>query len=231
MLPNRYKGKLIVAEGMEGSGKRTQISLLSQWLSAQGYAVASSDWNSSTPVKESIERGDTNQSFTPTTFSLIHATDFADRMESYILPLIKAGAVVCVDGYVYSAFARDVARGASRRWVRNLYDFALRPSLTLYFRVSLDVAVNRLPGGCGSDSFRKLQGRILAEYEEMAAEMEFHVIDGTLSVEEQQRCARQTVVDCLGEVLRTGVLRNSPRGGPKGTPKGSDVNETAAAVL
>src|SRR5580658_439019 len=232
MLPNRYKGKLIVAEGIEGSGKRTQISLLSRWLRVQGYAVAFSEWNPSPPVRETIERGTANRSFTTTTFSLIHATDFADRMESYILPLIKAGAVVCLDGYAYTAFARDVACGASRAWVRNLYSYALRPSLTLYFRVPPDRAIGRIPGGRDSvpyyeagmdlgigrsvdESFRILQGRILAEYEAMAAEMEFHAIDGTLSMEEQQRRIRRTVVDSLGEVLRTGVLRSAPRGSPK----------------
>jgi dTMP kinase len=225
MLPNRYKGKLIVAEGIEGSGAETQISLLSDWLRAQGYAVAFSDWNSSPPVKETIARGNANRSFTPTTFSLIHATDFADRMESYILPLIKAGAVVCADGYAYTAFARDVARGAGRQWVRNLYSYALRPSLTFYFQVPLDAA----------QCLRDLRSRILAEYEAMAGEMEFHIIDATLPKEEQQRRIRETVVTSLGEVLKTGVLRSAPRrslkGSPKGSPEGSNGIATAAAVL
>src|ERR1051325_8760506 len=85
--------------------------------------------------------------FTPTTFSLIHATDFADRMESYILPLVKSDAIVCADRYAYTAFARDVARGVSRRWVRNLYRFAMHPNLAFYFRVPLDVALGRILGG------------------------------------------------------------------------------------
>jgi dTMP kinase len=240
MLPNRYKGKLIVVEGIDGSGKSTQITLLSHWLRAQGYAVAFSEWNSSPLVRQTTRRGKKKAMFTPTTFSLIHATDFADRMESYILPLVKAGAVVCADRYAYTAFARDVARGASRNWVRNLYSFALRPSLTFYFRVPLDVAIGRILGGrdaikyyeAGMDlglsrnveeSFRIFQGRILDEYEAMAGEMGFHMIDATLSIEEQQRRMRQIVVDALGEVLRTGVLRTAQ--------KGSDGIATAAAVL
>jgi len=240
MLPNRYKGKLIVVEGIDGSGKSTQITLLSHWLRAQGYAVAFSEWNSSPLVRQTTRRGKKKAMFTPTTFSLIHATDFADRMESYILPLVKAGAVVCADRYAYTAFARDVARGASRNWVRNLYSFALRPSLTFYFRVPLDVAIGRILGGrdaikyyeAGMDlglsrnveeSFRIFQGRILDEYEAMAGEMGFHMIDATLSIEEQQRRMRQIVVDSLGEVLRTGVLRTAQ--------KGSDGIATAAAVL
>ena len=127
LVPNRHRGKLIVVEGIDGSGKSTQLSLLSQWLRSQRIAVAFSEWNSSPLVRETTRRGKKKNMFTPTTFSLIHATDFADRLERYIVPLLKAGAVVCADRYAYTAFARDVVRGVSRRWVRNLYPFA-RPA-------------------------------------------------------------------------------------------------------
>src|SRR5512133_1195417 len=140
-VPNRHAGKLIVVEGIDGSGKSTQISLLSHWLRSEGYAVAFSEWNSSPLVRQTTRRGKKKARFTPATFSLIHATDFADRTERYILPLLKAGAVVCADRYAYTPFARDVARGVGRRWVRNLYRFAIRPSVSVYFRVPLDVAL------------------------------------------------------------------------------------------
>jgi dTMP kinase len=246
MLPNRYKGKLIVVEGIDGSGKSTQITLLSHWLRARGYAVAFSEWNSSPLVQQTTRRGKKKEMFTPTTFSLIHATDFADRLESYVLPLVKAGALVCADRYAYTAFARDVARGASRNWVRNLYSFALRPNLSFYFRVPLDVAIGRILGGrdaikyyeAGMDlglsrnveeSFRIFQGRILDEYEAMASDMGFHVIDATLSIEEQQRQMRHIVVDRLGEVLRTGVLRTAQKE-DNGTPRIAAI-ASGAAVL
>ena len=231
-VPNTYKGKLIVVEGIDGSGKSTQISLLSHWLRSQGYAVAFSEWNSSPLVRQTTRRGKRKEMFTPTTFSLIHATDFADRMESYILPLVKAGAIVCADRYAYTAFGRDVARGVSRRWLRNLYSFAMRPSIAFYFRVPLDVAVGRILGGrdaikyyeAGMDlglsrdteeSFRIFQGRILDEYEAMAEEMGFHVIDATLSIEAQQKRMRQIVKKVLGDSLKAGVLR-APRGPTNG---------------
>jgi dTMP kinase len=206
--------------------KSTQISLLSRWLRSQGYAVAFSEWNSSPLVRQTTRRGKKKEMFTPTTFSLIHATDFADRSESYILPLLKAGAIVCADRYAFTAFARDVARGVSRRWVRNLYRFAIRPDLAFYFRVPLDVAIERILGGrdaikyyeAGMDlglsrdveeSFRIFQGRILDEYEAMAEEMGFRVIDATLSIEEQQKQMRQVVEEVLGEYLQAGVLRTA----------------------
>ena len=222
LVPNRYKGKLIVVEGIDGSGKSTQMSLLSQWLQSQNLAVAFSEWNSSPLVRETTRRGKKKEILTPTTFSLIHATDFADRLERYIIPLLKAGAIVCADRYAYTAFARDVVRGVGRRWVRNLYRFALRPNLAFYFRVPLDVALNRILGGrdaikyyeAGMDlelsrdieeSFRIFQGRILEEYDAMADEMGFHVIDATGSIEEQQQQMRKIVMKelgGLGQVLR-----------------------------
>lgn len=223
-VPNRNAGKLIVVEGIDGSGKSTQLSLLSQWLRSQGVAVAFSEWNSSPLVRDTTRRGKKKQLFTPTTFSLIHATDFADRTERYILPMLKAGAVVCADRYAYTAFARDVSRGVSRKWVRNLYRFAIRPDLAFYFRVPLEVALGRILGGrtaikyyeAGMDlglsrhieeSFRIFQGRILEEYEAMAEEMGFFIVDATRSIEEQQKEMREVVERQLGESLRSEVLR------------------------
>jgi dTMP kinase len=156
-------------------------------------------------------------------------------MESYILPLVKAGAIVCADRYAYTAFARDVARGVHRNWVRNLYSFALRPNLSFYFRVPLDVALGRILGGrdaikyyeAGMDlgfsrdveeSFRVFQGRILDEYEAMQDEMGFHVIDATLSIEEQQRQMRQIVTRELGDSIKHSVLR-TPVGDPNATSR------------
>jgi dTMP kinase len=221
---NRHRGKLIVVEGIDGSGKSTQISLLSRWLRSRGLAVAFSEWNSSPLVRETTRRGKKKEMFTPSTFSLIHATDFADRTERYILPLVRAGAIVCADRYAYTAFARDVARGIDPQWVRNLYSFAIRPNLAFYFKTPLDVALGRILGGrdalkyyeAGMDlkisrdveeSFRVFQGRILGEYEAMSEEMGFHVIDATLSIEEQQRQMRAVVMRELGRSLKATVLK------------------------
>lgn len=223
-IPNRYRGKLIVVEGIDGSGKSTQLSLLSQWMQSMGVAVAFSEWNSSPLVRETTKRGKKKHAFTPTTFSLIHATDFADRMERYIIPMLKAGAVVCADRYTYTAFARDVARGVSRNWVRNLYRFAIRPNLAFYFRLPLEVALGRILGGrnaikyyeAGMDltlspspeeSFRLFQGRILEQYDSMIHEVGFRVIDATRSIEDQQSEMREIVLQELGDAFRSSVLR------------------------
>ena len=223
--PNRYAGKLIIVEGIDGSGKSTQLSLLSRWLRSQGWVVSFSEWNSSPIVKGTTRRGKKKQMFTPTTFSLIHATDFAERLERQILPMLEAGAVVCADRYAYTAFARDVARGVGREWVRNLYRMAVQPDLALLFRVPLNVALKRILGGraalkyyeAGMDlnlspdikeSFAKFQQRILEEYDSMTEEVGFDVIDATGTIKKQQEQVRRIVMNRLGDALEGDILRH-----------------------
>ena len=210
LLPNRYKGKLIVVEGIDGSGKSTQIDLLNKWLINQGKQVYFSEWNSSELVKSTTKLGKSEKMFTPTTFSLLQATDFSDRWENHILPMLKAGVIVLADRYAFTAFARDVARGVDRDWVRNLYSFAPMPDLALYFRVPVDIAVERILSGranlkyyeAGMDlglsdnkvtSFRLFQQRIISEYDAMVDEFNLTVVDGTSPVQKQQKNVRQIV--------------------------------------
>jgi dTMP kinase len=207
---HRFPGKLFVVEGIDGSGKSTQLSLLYQWLQTEGFGVVFSEWNSSPLVRDITKRGKKKQMLTPATFSLIHATDFADRMERNIIPLLKAGAVVLCDRYIYTAFARDVSRGLEPKWVRELYSFAARPTVAFYFRVPLEVALSRLVSGrngfkfyeAGLDlglsedpeeSFKLFQGRIIDEYEKMVPEFDITVIDATQPIERQQAQMRQIV--------------------------------------
>ena len=110
---HEYPGKLFVVEGIDGSGKTTQLALLAKWLSAAGLRVFVTEWNSSALVKAATKMGKKKNSLTPTTFSLLHATDFADRQLYNIVPPLKAGMIVLADRYAYTAFARDVARGVA----------------------------------------------------------------------------------------------------------------------
>ena len=145
--PHPYPGKLIIVEGIDGSGKSTQLLLLHKWLESKGHKVFFTEWNSSELVKDTTKRGKKNKSLTPTTFSLLHATDFASRLYHEILPPLKAGMLVLADRYMYTAFARDVVRGVSSEWVRKLYSFAIKPDMAFYFKVPIEVAISRLLGG------------------------------------------------------------------------------------
>lgn len=207
---HHFPGRLFVVEGVDGSGKSTQIALLRQWLVSEGYPVFFSEWNSSPLVKRTTSRGKKKQLLTPTTFSLLHATDFADRTEHDIIPPLKAGAIVLADRYIYTAFARDVARGVHPQWVRQLYQFAVKPTVAFYFRVPLDESLKRILGSrpdlkyyeAGMDlnlstdpkkSFKLFQKRIVTEYEKMIDEFGLTVMDALQPITEQQLQMRDIV--------------------------------------
>src|SRR3954449_7277141 len=208
------KGKLVVVEGIDGSGKSTQIRLLEKWLRFEGLPVFLTEWNSSEMVKEITSKGKKKGKLTPTTFSLLHATDFADRYERNIYPLLRAGYIVLADRYIYTALARDIVRGCSKRWVENIYGYAIKPDIVFYYRVPIEIAVNRIISGrpklkyyeAGMDlkiskdeyeSYRLFQEKIVNEYESMISPENFTVIDGTLDIEEQQDIARKQVLNIL----------------------------------
>jgi dTMP kinase len=216
---HRFPGRLFIVEGTDGSGKSTQLALLYQWLKAEGYNVFFSEWNSSPLVKDTTKRAKKRKIFTPATFSLLHATDFADRTERDIIPPLKAGAIVLADRYIYTAFARDVARGCDRQWVREVYKFAVKPTVAFFFRAPLDVAIDRIVSGrpqlkyyeAGLDmewsddeeeSFTIFQGKILAEYDRMVDEFGLTLIDATRSIEKQQREMRTIISRYLKEKLK-----------------------------
>jgi len=211
-MEEKLPGKLIAVEGLDGSGKSTQIHLVHQWLQSKGYRVFFSEWNSSVLVREATRKGKKRQLLTPTTFSLIHATDFADRYERQILPLLRAGYLVLCDRYIFTAFARDAVRGCDPAWLRKMYGFARIPDITMLFRLPLAVALERILEGrpqlkyfeAGMDldlspdpteSFRIFQGRVLAEYLRMVDEFGFTVVDATQTVHRQQTAVRRLIQD------------------------------------
>jgi dTMP kinase len=233
--PN-YPGRLFIVEGIDGSGKSTQLDLLHKWLTSRGYLVVFSEWNSSPIVKSTTRRGKKRKLLSPMSFSLIHAADFASRTHAQILPALQAGAIVLADRYVFTAFARDAVRGVSRPWLRRLYSFAVKPTLAFYFDVPLPEAIRRIRGGrmvlkyyeAGLDldlasdpeeSFRRYQGLIKEEYDRMVDEFGLVRMDATQTLIRQQHQVRELVAPHLEGLRRmapgemTDALRASGLGG------------------
>lgn len=208
--PISIKGKLIVVEGIDGSGKSTQLRLLEKWFQSKQSSVFLTEWNSSETVRRITSKGKRKGRLTPITFSLLHATDFADRYERNILPLLHAGYIVLADRYIYTAFARDIVRGCNPKWVRRVYEFAVKPDLVFYFKVPVDIAVERILSGrpklkyyeAGMDlnlsndpyeSYRIFQSRIIEQYDSLALSEDFTIVDGTMEIEEAQKTLRSQV--------------------------------------
>lgn len=204
-----YPGRLIVVEGIDGSGKSTQIELLENYLRLKGFGVLRNSWNSSQEISPIIRKAKKKQILTPYAFSLLHAADFSYRYTHEIIPALNAGKVVLSDRYIYTSIARDCARGIPREWLMSNFRFAIRPDLTFFFRVDPAMAFDRITQTreikyyeAGMDmelslnpreSYILFQSRVLSEYESLSKELGFFTLDGSLPVEETQKIIRRAV--------------------------------------
>ncbi len=215
---NPYKGLLLVVEGTDGSGKSTQFHLLKKWLIAEGYPVVFTEWNSSELVAKTIKKGKKQGTLDSTTFSLLHATDFADRLYKIIIPALKSGHIVLADRYAFTALARDNARNCDRNWLRRLYSFAPKPDATFYFQVPVEISLERITQTrkpkyyeAGMDmklstdpykSYLLFQSKVISEYEKMIDEFGFTLMDGTQNIHDQQVLFREKTLGLIKRKLK-----------------------------
>jgi len=211
----RLNGTLLTLEGTDGVGRSVQVKLLKEWLEVQGYGVIETGWTRSELMSETIGAAKAGHNLNELTFSLLYATDFADRLEKIVIPALRSGFVVIADRYMYTAFARSVVRGADPAWIRNVFGFALVPDLTLYLKVDVDTLIPRILRSRGMDyweagmdlhfgsdlfeSFRKYQWRLIREYNRMASEFGFVTVNASLPMEEIQARIRRKVQALLDE--------------------------------
>ena len=191
-------GHLIVLEGSDGVGRSTHIQLLRTWLESEGYAVSDTGLRRSPLTSPGLDAAKQGHTLGSRTMSLFYATDFADRLENQIVPVLKAGFIVLSDRYFYSIIARDIVRGADPVWARKIYGFALVPDIVLYLRADVNTLATRIAHGRGFDywesgmdircadnlydSFCVYQSRLLEQFDRMAQEYGFVTIDGTRSI-------------------------------------------------
>lgn len=213
-----YEGLLIVIEGTDGSGKSTQLELLKRSLQDQSYGVMVSEWKTSRLIANVIDDAKDRNLLNATTYSLLYAADFADRLENQIIPALKSGFIVLLDRYYYTALARDVVRGQNIEWVKNLYDYAPEPDLVFYLDMPVDVLLKRIIGTTGLDfyesgrdigfstdfynSFEIYQNKCLEQYEDMKKEYGFISIDGTKSIPAIHKIMNSEVQ----KILDSGIL-------------------------
>lgn len=193
-------GKLIVVEGTDGVGRSTQTQLLRRWLEEEGYAVSDTGLRRSPMTQPGLDAAKLGHTLGSLTMILFYATDFADRLENQIIPALKAGFYVLSDRYFFSTVARDIVRGADPEWARKLYGFALKPDIIFYLKADVPHLVSRLVHERGFnywesgmdircadnlyDSFCNYQSALLQEFDLMADEFNFTVIDANRSVNE-----------------------------------------------
>jgi dTMP kinase len=211
--PSDLKGKLIAIEGTDGVGRSTHIEMLQEWLEVQGYGVMTTGWTRSNLMSKTIEMAKAGNILDRWSLSLLYATDFADRLEHQIIPALRSGFVVLADRYIYTAFARDFVRSADRKWIRDVFGFALIPNLVCYLRIDVETLALRVIettgmnywesgmdlrlGGDLYDSFKKYQSLLIEEFDKMAMEFRFNVVDARKSPEEIQDELRGYILPVL----------------------------------
>ncbi|OFW15920.1 MAG: thymidylate kinase [Acidobacteria bacterium RIFCSPLOWO2_02_FULL_67_21] len=190
---SELKGRLIVVEGADGVGRSTHIALLKEWFEKTGHAVLDTGRTRSALAGKGLEAATDGNTLGPIAMSLFYATDFADRLENEIIPALRAGFVVLTDRYIYSLMARAIVRGADPRWVRDVYEFALKPDIVIYLSANVEQLVRRVVQTTGFnywesgmdlnlgadmyDSFVEYQSRLLDVFEAMSREYGFRVVD------------------------------------------------------
>jgi dTMP kinase len=203
-LPNftetELPGKFIVIEGTDGVGRSTQIALLQEWLESLGFAAAATGLRRSSLAGRGIDRAKQGHTVSDTVMYLLYATDLADRLETQIIPALRAGMVVLTDRYIYSMIVRAQARGTDPQWIRKVAGFALVPDAIFYLQADLPHLVPRVLSTRGFDYWesgmdflkgRKLfrnyvryQTRLLAQFDGIADEFGFRRVDANCTVVE-----------------------------------------------
>src|SRR5215813_9713588 len=213
--PSEITGSLIVIEGMDGSGRSTQIALLQEWLESEGFAVQTSGLRRSNLVGRDIDELLAKNAVTRLTLALMYSTDFFDQIEHRIVPALKSGAVVLADRYVFTLIARGVVRGINRDYLSGLYAMALRPHLTFWLNVRPETAFGRefrkaqaiSYWEAGRDmslshdlywSFIRYQTMIKREFEAQAKKHSFIELDGEANVPTVNKLLRQRIAEHLG---------------------------------
>ena len=211
--PSDLKGKLIAIEGTDGVGRTTHLEMLQEWLEVQGYGVMTTGWTRSNLMSKTIEVAKAGNILDRWSLSLLYATDFADRLEHQIIPALRSGFVVLADRYIFTALARDFVRSTDRKWIRDVFGFALIPDLVCYLRIDVETLALRVIettgmnywesgmdlrlGGDLYDSFKKYQSLLIEEFDKMAMEFRFNVVDARKSPEEIQDELRGYILPVL----------------------------------
>lgn len=195
------RGLLVAFEGPDGSGKTTQRKLFKTWLKAEGRKVLTSKWNSSPLVKPLVKVRKQAHALSPEEFCLLHAADFHYRLDHEILPALWEGTTVIADRWLFTALARDAARGLEFDWLLHIYAPLFWPDVVFYFSVapetsSARIAATRLPKfyEAGQDvtgledpiaSYTTFISRVIREYEALSLVFRFETIDAERAINEQ----------------------------------------------
>jgi dTMP kinase len=227
LADTRLPGKLIVVEGTDGVGRSTQIALLREWLEANGFAATETGFTRSELAAAGLKKAKRGHTMGDLTMNLYYATDFVDRLEKQIVPALRAGFVVLTDRYIYSLIARAQVRGIDPKWIRDVLGFALIPDVIFYLKTDVEHLLPRVINSRGFDywesgtdylrgddlyeNYVRHQTLLIEQFDAMAEEYHFHVVDATRSVPEVFGDLRRAILTLVADMQAASEAASAPR--------------------
>ena len=208
------RGKFITFEGIDGSGKSTQLRLIANDLRFRGLNVLTTQEPGGTPLGRKLREIflETDENVDPLAELLLFAADRAQHVNLLIKPALTEGKIVISDRYADATYAyQGAGRGFSQTTVKQVIKLAtdgLKPHLTLFFDLPVETALLRTNtrdrAGEQKNRMDKERGdfyeRVRASYLELAAKEaeRFRIIDAAHSVEEVHAATLKTLTEFLG---------------------------------
>lgn len=209
------QGKFITFEGIDGSGKSTQLRMLAGELRQRSIDVITTCQPGGTPLGRRLREAflETEETVAPIAELLLFAADRAQHVEFLIKPALKEGRVVISDRYADATFAyQGAGRGFPESTVNQIIKLAtggLKPDLTLFFDISVENALRRMSSRTETGAkvnrmdfeTSEFYSRVRDAYLEIAKKepKRFRVIDANGSVEQIQARVSEIVTEFLAK--------------------------------
>lgn len=207
------RGKFITLEGIDGSGKSTQLRLLADDLRFRGFNVLTTQQPGGTPLGRRLREAflETDENVAPMAELLLFAADRAQHVEFLIKPALQEGKIVLSDRYADATVAyQGAGRGFSPTTIKQVVKLAtdgLKPDLTLFFDLPVSIGLQRTHK---RDEMGELKNRLDKENSEFYERVRqayleiidkepkrFRIIDATLSVQEIHAQALEVLTNFL----------------------------------
>jgi dTMP kinase len=208
-------GKFITFEGIDGSGKSTQLRMLTSELRLRGFNVLMTMEPGGTPLGRRLREAflETEENVSPLAELLLFAADRAQHVDFLVKPAIAEGKIVVSDRYADATFAyQGAGRGFPESTVNQVIELAtggLKPDLTLFFDLSVETALRRTDSRTDSGERKNRMDsetgdfykRVRESYLQIAAREpeRFRIIDAEGSTGEIQRRVVEIVSEFLAE--------------------------------
>jgi dTMP kinase len=146
MLKNPYSGKLIVFEGLDGSGLTTQAKLLKEFLENKGIeTILTKEPTKTSSVAEKIQSALSHKiEISPLELQKLFAKDREEHLNNLIIPALKNGQFVISDRYFFSSFAFGAETKEDLEKIIELNKDFLMPDLVILLKVDPEICIKRI---------------------------------------------------------------------------------------